>query len=250
MDLNELAKTATFAGVILLENGAETYRVEETMSRICEQYGASVVDSFATPTIIIVSFSYQDQLVHNIKRVHSRSVDLHKIHQINDLSRNIRANAISVEELTMRLRGIRNEKRYPFPITLLFSGLCTFGFAFFFHGTLKDALAAFLIGILIKCSVTLVEQIKLNNFFVNALGGCVATLMAMILAQIGLAEHLDIVIISSMMLLVPGLAITNAIRDTVSGDLLSGISRTVEAFLVAVAIAIGSGTVFMLLGGF
>ena len=78
MDLNELAKTATFAGVILLENGAETYRVEETMSRICEQYGASVVDAFATPTILIVSFSYHDQLVHNIKRIHSRSVDLHK----------------------------------------------------------------------------------------------------------------------------------------------------------------------------
>ncbi len=76
-----------------------------------------------------------------------------------------------------------------------------------------------------------------------------AALSAMILTHLGLAEHLDIVIISSIMLLVPGLAITNAIRDTVSGDLLSGISRTVEAFLVAVAIAIGSGTIFMLLGG-
>ena len=150
MDLNELAKTATFAGVILLENGAETYRVEETMSRICEQYGASVVDAFATPTILIVSFSYHDQLVHNIKRIHSRSVDLHKIHQINDLSRNIRANALSVEELTMRLRGIRNEKRYPFLVTLCFSGICTFGFAFFFHGSIHDAIAAFLIGLLIS----------------------------------------------------------------------------------------------------
>ena len=250
MDLNELAKTATFAGVILLENGAETYRVEETMSRICEQYGASVVDAFATPTILIVSFSYHDQLVHNIKRIHSRSVDLHKIHQINDLSRNIRANALSVEELTMRLRGIRNEKRYPFLVTLCFSGICTFGFAFFFHGSIHDAIAAFLIGLLIKLSVNLAEQIKLNSFFVNALGGAVAALSAMILTYLGLADHLDIVIISSIMLLVPGLAITNAIRDTVSGDLLSGLSRTVEAFLVAVAIAIGSGTIFMLLGGF
>lgn len=152
--------------------------------------------------------------------------------------------------MTMRLRGIRNEKRYPFLVTLCFSGICTFGFAFFFHGSIHDAIAAFLIGLLIKLSVNLAEQIKLNSFFVNALGGAVAALSAMILTHLGLADHLDIVIISSIMLLVPGLAITNAIRDTVSGDLLSGLSRTVEAFLVAVAIAIGSGTIFMLLGGF
>ncbi len=250
MDLNELAKTATFAGIILLENGAETYRVEETMCRICEQYGASVVDSFATPTILIVSFSYQNQLVHNIKRVHERGVDLHKIHQINDLARNIRSSGLSVEELGMRLKSIRNEKQYPFLMKLLFSGICTFGFAFFFHGSFNDALSALLCGLIIQLGLKRIEPFKLNGFFVNALGGSVATLAAMGMVACGLADNLDTVIISAMMLLVPGLAITNAIRDTVSGDLLSGISRTVEAFLVAVAIAIGSGIVFMLLGGF
>ena len=45
------------------------------------------------------------------------------------------------------------------------------------------------------------------------------------------------------MLLVPGLAITNAIRDTVAGDFLSGLSRAAEAFLIAVAIAVGTGAV-------
>ena len=45
------------------------------------------------------------------------------------------------------------------------------------------------------------------------------------------------------MLLVPGLAITNAIRDTIAGDLVSGIARAVEAFLTAIGVAVGTGVI-------
>ena len=72
----------------------------------------------------------------------------------------------------------------------------------------------------------------------------------MILAKLNLCNNLDVLIISVFMLLVPGLTITNAIRDTVSGDTVSGIARATEAILVAVAIAFGSGLVFMIMGGF
>ena len=250
MNLNQLAKTATLAGELLLKNGAETYRVEDTMNRICSQYGATIVDSFATPTLLIVSFSYQDQLIHNIKRIHQRSVDLNKIDKINDLSRNIITRNITLEELNDALNGINKEERYSTIVTLFFASLCTFGFAFFFQGSLKDAISALFVGFIIKAITMFLEKLELNGFFVNTIGGALATLIAMALYHLQWADSLDKVIISSIMLLVPGLAITNAIRDTVSGDLLSGMSRTIEAFLVAVAIALGSGAIFMLLGGF
>lgn len=250
MNLNQLAKTATFAGELLLKNGAETYRVEETMNRICQQYGASIVDSFATPTLLIVSFSHEAELIHNVKRIHQRSVDLNKIDKINDLSRNIIARQISITDLNLALLAINEESRYSYQTTLLFAGICTFGFAFFFQGSVKDAIAAFFVGILIKALTMFFEKRELNAFFVNAIGGAIATLLAMLFVSLQLADSLDKVIIASIMLLVPGLAITNAIRDTVSGDYLSGMSRTIEAFLVAVAIALGSGMIFMMLGGF
>jgi uncharacterized membrane protein YjjP (DUF1212 family) len=48
------------------------------------------------------------------------------------------------------------------------------------------------------------------------------------------------------MLLVPGLAITNAIRDTMAGDLVAGTARTVEAIFIAAAIATGAGSMLKL----
>ena len=88
MDENtKIARAATTAGVILLESGAETYRVEDTMTRICKAYGADVVDAYATPTMLLISFSIHGDLVHNIKRTSIKSVDLQKIDRINALSR-------------------------------------------------------------------------------------------------------------------------------------------------------------------
>ena len=249
MDLNELARVATLAGEILLENGAETYRVEETMNYICKQYGACVVDSFATPTVLIVSFSYGEQMAHNIKRTKIKSVNLERIDKINDLSRNIKNRNISVEDLKRQLLAIRHEPRYSEGLTWLFSGICTFGFGSFFNGTLKDVLAAFAVGLLLRVIVHQMEKARIHSFFSNFIGGASTTLISFCFMKLNLLDHIDTVIISVLMLLVPGLAITNAIRDSVSGDLLSGISRCTEAFLVAIAIAMGSGAVFMMVGG-
>ena len=64
---------------------------------------------------------------------------------------------------------------------------------------------------------------------------------------------MDIVIVSAIMPIVPGVAITNAIRDTLQGDYLSGCARILEAFLKAASIALGVGlgmSLFdMLIGG-
>ena len=89
MDLNKLLKISTLAGKIMLESGAETYRVEETISRICIAYGAHTADSFVIPTGIIVTITYYDEVATLVKRITSRGVDLNKIDAINDLSRKI-----------------------------------------------------------------------------------------------------------------------------------------------------------------
>ena len=87
LEHDTLARTVTKAGMILLENGAETNRVEDTMYRLCKAYGASVVDTYATPTLLIVSFTLNGQLVHNIKRIHIQSTNLSRIDAVNTLSR-------------------------------------------------------------------------------------------------------------------------------------------------------------------
>ena len=249
MDCNKLAKAVTKAGVLLLESGAETYRVEDTMRRLCYHYGAEVVDSYATPTLIIISFSMGDELVHNVKRTQMRTIDLHKVDQVNHLSRAAAKQKLTLDELLEELNRIEQENTYSPLIKVLASGICTFGFAFFFHGSLQDACVAFVCGCLLQMLLYWLSYLGLDNFFKNVTGGAFVTLFSFFCMKLGLCQSLDTAIISVLMLLVPGLAITNAMRDTVSGDLISGTSRIMEALIIAVAIAVGSGLIFALLGG-
>lgn len=250
MDCNQLARAATKAGVILLESGAETYRVEDTMKRICIAYGASVVDAYATPTLLIISFTIYGELVHNIKRTQIKNVDLSKIDKVNDLSRSILSSSLSLEEFYIHLEKIDHEKRYPEWLMILAAAICTFGFGFFFRGSLKDAICSCVIGAILKAGMIQLDKIDFNAFFKYLGGGALTTILAGMCNKFYLCDSMDIVIISVIMLLVPGLAITNAIRDTVNGDLMSGLARSIEAIFIAVAIALGSGLMFTLLGGF
>ncbi|MCI5773832.1 MAG: threonine/serine exporter family protein [Erysipelotrichaceae bacterium] len=251
MDGNKLAKTITKAGILLVENGAETVRVEDTMQRIAKAYGASVADAYATPTLLIVSISMPNStdLFHNIKRVHMKSVNLDKIDKVNTLSRSIISKQISLDDLDKKLDELAMVPNYPDHIVILGAAICVFGFNFFFQGDIHDALFAMIVGIIAKYISILLEKIELSSFFVNAVGGAIISLLAVIFARYFGCDQ-DIVIISSIMLLVPGLAITNGIRDSVSGDLVSGLVRATEAIFIAIAIAIGSGIMLALLGGF
>lgn len=250
MNVNTLAKTVTQAGMILLESGAETYRVEDTMKRICLSYGASIVDSYATPTLIIISFSLNDELCHNIKRTQIKNVDLTKIDKVNDLSRRSEKEHIPITEFQKELDKINNEKPYPNNMMILGAGICTFGFALFFNGTLLDAFASLMIGMALKLLTNQFDKIDFNSFFKYLISGAFVSFLSCIVYYLHLCDSVDIAIISVNMLLVPGLAITNAIRDTVSGDLISGLGRSAEALFIAIAIAIGSGMILMLMGGY
>ncbi len=244
MDTNHLLDVAAFAGKLLIESGAEIYRVEETMVRLCTCFHeVEDAQSFVTPTGIMFSITVDQKTVTKVLRVKSRGTDLNCIDKINDLSRRATQHAYSIDEISKELKAIAKEPRYRFSTTLFFGALSAFGFAIFFHGTWKEAIVAFIIGMLIKSVSFILEKREWNVFFTNALTSGLAAVAALLFQYFDASIDHDIVIISSIMLLVPGLAITNAVRDTMAGDYLSGVSRTTEAFLIAVAIAVGIGFV-------
>lgn len=250
MDRNKLAKAVTKAGVLLIENGAEVTRVEDTMYRICKAFNASTIDSYATPTLLIISFSFSDdnQLYHNIKRVHMKGTNLERIDQVNTLSRRIVNEHLSLEEFDHELDLLDKKKGYNALVQCVGAAICCFGFAIFFNGKMLDAISATIIGILVKILLMLFERLNFGTFIRYLLSGGILTLLSCISTAL-FASDRDIVIISSIMLLVPGLAITNAIRDSINGDVVSGLARATEAIFIAVAIAVGSGLCIGLIGG-
>jgi uncharacterized membrane protein YjjP (DUF1212 family) len=240
-------QVAATAGKIILENGGETYRVEETITRICNAYGLLNCESFVTPTGIMISaIDSSGGITSLVKRITKRTVNLEKISMVNDLSRNIKANNLTVSFVDEELNRICKLDRYNTGITLFAGALVAGFFTLLFGGSFRDFLISFATGIIIKVFSTLLSSIEINEFFINTLGGSIASILALLSVNFGLADNVDKIIIGSIMLLVPGLAITNAIRDTIAGDLVAGLSRGAEAFLIAVAIAVGSGTTLTL----
>lgn len=246
MDLNKLLNISTLAGKILLESGAETYRVEETIVRIGLSFGVDNAESFVTPTGIIASFTKDSNTFTIVKRIKTRGVDLNKIDLINNLSRQVQNKSMTIDNLNKELNNISKSDRYSSSLTLLSSCIASGCFSLMFGGNIKDFFAAFIIGACIKVVVSICNKLDINSFFINSLGGGLCAILAIILMKLNICTNIDKTIIGSIMLLVPGLTITNAIRDTIAGDLLSGITKASEAFLVAVSIAVGTGAILSL----
>ena len=254
LDVHTTINAASEAGRIILENGGETYRVEETTRRICESYGVKKCESFVTPTGIMVSaIGDYDISVSLVKRIHKRTINLEKVNKVNDLSRNIAKDFLTIQEFQDKLLKIDEEKSYDEGTVIIFSAFAAGFFTLLFGGTFKEFLISTLAGAIIKIMYLTLSKYKVNDFFINVLGGAISALIALIFVRLTFVSAIDKIIIGSIMLLAPGLAITNAIRDTIAGDLLSGVARALEAFLVAIGIAIGSGSVIklwiILLGG-
>ena len=252
MDNRRLIKLATSAGKIILESGGEVYRVEETITKFLNAYDIKHAESFVTPTGIMVSLTDNEgDVLSVIIRVTKSNVDLEKVSLINALSRQVTLTPLSLDKLEEELKIIDARKPYSVKFQLLMAALCGFSFTLLFGGNVSDAFVAFFIGIGVRIIQHYTREIKLNGIFINILGGSFVA-AASILATEALPLELDMntIIIGSIMLLVPGIAFTNAIRDTLVGDYLSGVSRGMEAFLIAVGITIGVGMVLALTGRF
>lgn len=243
-EINRILQAAVRAGQILLENGGETSRVQETINRIAKAYKLKDADTFATPTGIMTSLvDHKGGIFSLIRRVSRRSINLEKVSKINSLSYRAENPCLTLEELEEEIEGISRIRHYPRAMDIFFGGLAAGSCSLLFGGTFLDLPASMLIGGLIKSVSLVLSKVKFNDFFINIIGGALAALFALLAVHLNLAVNSDKVIIGSIMLLVPGITIVNGIRDTISGDLVAGISRIVEAIIVAVAIAAGTGMV-------
>ncbi len=237
---------ALYAGEIMLKNGAETYRVEDTIIRICQAYNIFYVESFVTPTGIFVSLDEgqnDNKPVSFIKRIKNRNIDLNKVSQVNDLSRKLSSSILSIDECMKILKEIDAQSKYNPYIKIISAGIASSFIGLLLHATFIDFISSFIISMFVYTCVLLTEKLNVSLFMQNFIGGAIASLLAILSTMIHLHTNIDKIIISSIMILVPGVAITNAIRDSISGELLSGLARTMEAVIIAIAIATGVGTV-------
>lgn len=241
MNEEELLSTATDVGALLLENGAEIYRVEESVTRILDAYGVQEADVFAIPTCLITTVSMEGMARTKLRRVKSRRTDLDRVERYNNLCRRICRQTPPREEVLRAIGEIQGRPVYRLPMKALAFALTASAFALFFGGTWMDALCAAAIGAVMKLAAHPMDRFNTNSFFVNIVLSGLTAALAIGGVALGLGNNVDKIVIGSFMNLVPGVAITNAMRDIIAGDLIAGLARLTEALLVAVAMALGAG---------
>lgn len=250
-DENDILYLASYVGKLILESGGETYRAEDMVDKVCNYYGLES-NSFAVLSSILTTVRGRDRrFFTNIEKIRMRTINIEKIAEVSDLVRNIEN--YSFKDFLERVKAIDEEKSHPFIYTLIGSCFAAGAFAFYFNGDYRDCIGAVLGAFTVSTLGYLSVKLEINNFFLNLVGGILCSLSAYACFRVGIIHSINVTIISTLMLLVPGIAFTNSIRDLIAGDLVSGIARGVEAFMVGTALAIGSGitlSIIKTLGGF
>jgi len=248
---SQLSHIAMEIGVVLLSNGAETYRVEESMQRICMAMGARNAEIFVVPTTIIMGITLANgEHLTRTHRIHTRGIDLMKVEYINSLSRQVCYEEMSYDEVLAELHRINNATPYPYFLQVIALGFVAQMFTLFFGGNFEASCIGFIIGLCVKLQMDVMTRFETNIFFINIVGGFIAATIALCATALGLTSQMDAIIIGSIMTLVPGLAITNSIRDIIAGDYLSGLTKGIEALLIGTGIATGVGIPLGLLSAF
>ena len=250
MDYYLLVDMATELGYELAMSGAETFRVEDTIRRCLAAYGIES-EVFAITNCLTVSIETSNgKPLTRMRRIGYHGNNMERVERYNALSRRICVEKPDPETAMEWLRQTPPLcRKYNLPMVLVGDILGSFGFALFFGGTLLDAFWAGLCGIVIGLVGQIMDDLKANPFFNTITTSFFMALVAYVIAGFGLTDNIDTTIIGALMILVPGLLFTNAMRDVIYGDTNSGINRLVQVILIAVAIALGTAAAWSFTAG-
>jgi uncharacterized membrane protein YjjP (DUF1212 family) len=250
---NKVLMLAVRAGELMLKNGAEVYRAEMMVEQICHACKFPYAQCFITPTGIFASLGKDDEAAEAqtiIKRVKRLTIDLEKVSLVNAFVRRfVVAQAYSehdIERALTELDRIDSTEGFNLPLRLL--AIATIGvfFTMINNGSLIDGLCAIAVGVCTYLFSLGVGRLHINHFIVVFASCFFAAGLALVVFNLGFCSSLSAMILGSIIVFLPGVAITNAARDMLSGDMLSGVCRGAESMLTTIAIAGGVGVLLKL----
>lgn len=234
-------------GGAMMSCNAEIHRIEETLSGLGYAYGAREMHVFAiTSSIVVTMVLPDDTRLTQSKRIKGPSgFDFTMLSKLDSLCKHYTESPCSVAELKEQFRLLQESCREPAHVRAaskrehLGSMIAAGAFAMFFGGSLADGIAGAICGLLTCRFQNFTKKFTPNQLIFQLLN---ALLIGMVIhAVCVLLPFLqsDKIMIGVIMLLIPGIAMTNAVKDVFVGDTLSGLLRLAETVLWAGSLAIG-----------
>lgn len=242
MDIKNVNELALTAGEILLGNGAETYRIEETVSRICESYGFTAECLAMSNGILLLVEGSQFDKITSMKKVGQKHVDLYKIELINSFSRQLKENPLPYDEAKKALDEIKKSPNFTLPVRTIAVCMTGFIYTLFFNGSLIDGIASIIICLITYMMLEKISEFGFFQFLEYYLAGLVIGGTSILSHMLIPSINAHNVITGGIMILLPGVVLTNGIKDVIYGNFSSGISKFCEALIVIIAVSIGVGT--------
>ncbi len=239
---NRIMELAYEAGAILLENGAEISRVDETMRRIAGHYGVDDENFFVLSNGIMATAKGFART----KFIPIKGASLDKVVAVNQLSREVSEGKCDLEQLESRLKSIRAMRPKPAWEQIAASAFGSAAFCIIFGGGFADSIAAFVAGLVLWVYMLFVGYRHLSRIAGAITGGLLATLLCGVMFRLGLGTHLSNMIIGAIIPLIPGVPFTNGIRDLAHEDYIAGVTRLLDALLTFFCISMGVALAFML----
>ncbi len=237
-------------GEQMLICGGEVHRVEDALNRIFSAYRTSRTDVFIITSSMVVTIHTDDgEIYTQTRRITEISTDYERLHKLNELSRNICKHKYSAGQIKKKLSEISSCKPYPVWFEFICYAIIAGVFTLFFSGKIAEAAVSFIIGAIVRLVILISDKTVKNRIFAKFISALSATALAFIALQISIISAADKVIIGNIMTLIPGIGLTNALKDLIMGDSIAGLLRTIEACITALAIAAGYFTVAFLTGG-
>ena len=239
MDYDKILQTILDIGEEMIVAGGEVSRVEESVFRMCKAYGCDRINVYILLSNMQVTVETpEEKIITHIRFMERNNVNFDRLDYLNDLSRYICSHVPDVEIMKLKLDEVMSRKEQPIWLDMLGDILAASGFIVFFGGNGFDAAAGVFMAVLVFALQRFFMPRENNQLVLNFVISFVAGMFALILVHMGLNVHGDKIMMGGIMLLIPGIAMTNAVRDMLIGDLASGLLRLSNALIVAASIAL------------
>ncbi len=250
MDYNRVVQLILDVGEEMLRSGAENFRLEDSLYRMCRSYGFVRYDVYAIPSNLQITVETpKGEIITQIRQIESTDIDFDRLDYLNNLSRYVCANKPDEKEFRKKFQEVM-DREGPHPAVKYFAGIMGgTGFAVFFGCNFTDAIVAVIVSLMIVVVGNWLGKRESNLLVYNMILSFLSEIIILSAVRLGIGTHPDRVMIGIVMLLISGLGVTNGIRDVLQRDFISGSLHIMNSMLGAAGIAFGIALAIMIFNG-